>query len=348
MAKFAHLEIEEKIQIEDKTRLSGIKSFISVGASALDAVTIKPGADESAISVFNTNQNLWFLDWQFEIFNGDFDATNNKLDFSEDGGTTELTATITPGTFTLATLATEVQTQLNAEGAFTYTVTVDKDDRFTIISTGNTSLLPNEGSNSETSILPIIGYSSKPGFDDNAFSNETELKGLKIRFLPKAITLSVDDSTTPVTQTRFIKLYSEAGDALFSIDADLRTKKSDVLNWIEQGRNTFIKFHREAQREILEFVREEGIVDIDGNPLKLKDFTNPSDLRLWSTFLTLRLILDDLSNAIGDVFDEDARGFESKEMKHRKMTFLRVDFDNDGRSDIGEGIKNRSVKLIRQ
>lgn len=47
---------------------------------------------------------------------------NNKLDFIEIG-TTELTATLTKGSYTPSELATEVKTQLDVAGANTYTVT---------------------------------------------------------------------------------------------------------------------------------------------------------------------------------------------------------------------------------
>ena len=84
------------------------------------------------------------------------------------------------------------------------------------------------------------------------------------------------------------------------------------------------------------------------NPFEVKNFTNPQDLRKWSTFVTLRLIMDDVSNATGDIFQLEARDFEQKETVHRNNAFIRVDQDNDGRSEIGEGIKPRSARLIRQ
>lgn len=346
MALFAHLEIEDKLQIKDKSRFNGSKSFVSVGSDSITDVTVKPGADGSAITVFNSSQDLWYLDWQFNTWNGDFDVTNNKLDFNEGGS--ELTATVSAGTYTLATLAAEIKTQMDSAGANTYTVSVDKDDKITISADGQFSLLPNTGSNSETSILPIIGFSSKPGFDDHLYENETSITGERVRSLPKAVTLEVDDGTLTDSQTKYVNLYSVAGDALFSNDNDLRSKKSDILRWVERGRNSFLNYHRAAQDEILNWCREEGYIDINGDPLEIKNFTNPTDLNLWSTYLTMRLIFDDLSNANDDIFYKEARGFESKEMKHRKMAFLRLDVDNDGKSDVGEGVKSRSVRLIRQ
>lgn len=344
MALFPHLEVEKRLQVNDKTRLSGTKSFVSTGSAAIDAVTVKPGADESAISVFNASSSNWFLDWEFIDFEGDFDSTNNKIDFKESGS--ELTATISAGTYTLSTLATQVQTQLNSAGSNTYTVTVDKDERMTIAADGNFSLLPNEGSNRDSSALPILGFSNKPGFTDEKYANSTSLKGEVIRWLPRAITLEIDNSTTPVSDTKYIQVFSESGDSLFSSDFDLVTKKQDILSWVKAGRNSFLNFHRQAQEEIIDWFRGEGSVNIDGDPLEVKNLVHPTDLNQWSTYLTLRLIFDDLSNDVDDIFDREARGFESREMRLRDR-IMRIDIDNDGKSDIGENIQVRSAKLIR-
>jgi hypothetical protein len=54
---------EDLVQVNDKTRIDVSKSFVS-GANITN-ITIKPSADDSAISVFNTNQERWHLDWAY-------------------------------------------------------------------------------------------------------------------------------------------------------------------------------------------------------------------------------------------------------------------------------------------
>lgn len=54
---------EDLVQVNDKTRIDVSKSFVS-GDSVTD-ITIKPEASESAISVFNSNQDKWYLDWAY-------------------------------------------------------------------------------------------------------------------------------------------------------------------------------------------------------------------------------------------------------------------------------------------
>ena len=347
MALFAHLEVEDRLQVNDKTRLNGSKSFESKGANAVTEITVKPGADGSAISVFNSNSEQWFLDWEFKTWDGDFDSTNNKLDFNEGAG--ELTATITPATYTLASLVIEVETQLNSAGTLTYTVSADDDDKITISAVGGTfSLLPTEGSNKNESILHILGFNSAGGRGDGEFSNKSSAIGKRVRYLPKAVTLNLIngvDADDP--EIKYIKLYSVAGDSLWSADEDLAAKKSDILRWTEKGRNSFKKWHRKAQDEILDYLRREGHVDVFDEPLEVKDLLYPEDLRQWSTFLTLRLIMDDLSNAVDDIFDREARKFEGREMRARNDALIRADLDRDGVADLGEGVSIRSTRMIR-
>lgn len=85
--------------------------------------------------------------------------SNFHIDFNEGAG--ELTAELSTNSYTLQTLATEVQTKLNAVGSDTYTVTVDRATRlYTISSTGTFSLLGATGTNSGESALSTLGFSA--------------------------------------------------------------------------------------------------------------------------------------------------------------------------------------------
>ena len=62
---FPKLTLETVLQVEDKTRLSAALSFVSSGN--ITDVLIKPELTESFISVFNTDQDKWFLDWAYTV-----------------------------------------------------------------------------------------------------------------------------------------------------------------------------------------------------------------------------------------------------------------------------------------
>ena len=91
------------------------------------------------------------------------DVDNKRIDFEETSAT-ELTATLTEGSFTPAELATEVKTQLDSAGASTYTVTHDAiSGKFLIASDrsggGNIFKLQfDTGTNALTSASMPLGY----------------------------------------------------------------------------------------------------------------------------------------------------------------------------------------------
>jgi hypothetical protein len=85
---------------------------------------------------------------------------NDKLDFSEDGGS-ELTATITAGNYTPVTLAAEIQTQLIAAGDDNFTCTYSTTTKkITIANSELTSveLLWQSGTNTLTTIGTFVGF----------------------------------------------------------------------------------------------------------------------------------------------------------------------------------------------
>lgn len=92
-------------------------------------------------------------------------AVNDKIDFREDD-TTTFAATLTPGVYSTATLATEIKTQLEAAGAGTYTVTYDglaggNTRKYTIsVAGGATTVIIQwaTGTNALTSVRPELGF----------------------------------------------------------------------------------------------------------------------------------------------------------------------------------------------
>jgi hypothetical protein len=65
---FPNLEIEDVVQVNDKTRINGTKSFVSKDNAAVTLVRIKPEATESFIDVTGgapISANNWYLDWQY-------------------------------------------------------------------------------------------------------------------------------------------------------------------------------------------------------------------------------------------------------------------------------------------
>lgn len=351
MALFPYLELEKKIQVNDRTRMEGIKSFVSNDEAALTVMTVAPGGDESPIDVFDADADLRYLEWQFADFEGDFDTSNNKLDFSENGGA-ELTATVSTATYSLSALVTEVQTQLNATGTLVYTVAIDDDEKITISVPGDDkfSLFPKSGTNRDVSAWPILGFKplGRKGNDDSIFDQVNDLEGKVVEWLPKRITLSVDNASTPAPVTETVMLYSVSGDHLFSSDPDLVTVRSDILKYVRAGRNSFKDYHRQSQEDILAFLDEEGHVDLNGEKFTKHSIVDIEEVNNWSVYLTLSYIFRDIIKSNDDEFFVALRGeFFSKSERYKKRMLLRLDVDGDGSAELGEGLQIRSGRLVR-
>lgn len=92
------------------------------------------------------------------------DSTNNKINFKESGGGSELTATLASGTYTSTSLASEIKTKMQAAvGATgTYTVTNSATTGKWTISTslGFLSILWATGTNAANSTRTAIGFNN--------------------------------------------------------------------------------------------------------------------------------------------------------------------------------------------
>ena len=341
---FPKLEHEPDVQVSDRTRLSAVKSFVTVGSPAITTATIKPSQSDSAISIFNTDQNKWFLDWQYG-FICDITALNNKIDFKDND--TTLVATIADGSYTGSQLATAIQTALNAAGGVnTYTVTFTQKEKFLFESTGRFSLIL-RGNNEEVSFLkylPIIDNYDTVSNLTNLTRYETDV----VESLPVIATLTLSDGTSTQVFNSIIRVFSKEGDSLYSSDSDLQRHENKILNFVEPGRNTFLNIHRRAQHLILAYLDRNGYVDDYGNPYTKKSVLRLEELHEWSIFLTLKLIFESLSNATDDIFREKAKRYEEMEKYYRDRIILRLDTNNDDRLDLNEGINVGFSQVFRR
>jgi len=62
---FPKLEIEPIVQVNDKTRLSAVKSFADKSESAITKVEIDPDGSTGFIDVTGASSSDWYLDWQY-------------------------------------------------------------------------------------------------------------------------------------------------------------------------------------------------------------------------------------------------------------------------------------------
>ena len=128
----------------------------------------------------------------------------------------------------------------------------------------------------------------------------------------KVITLKLDDGSGEVTFTKTIEIVSEATDSLFSKDADLIPHEEDILKWLPEGRSTWNYMHRKAQGLILKELYKSRIYADDGTKLTAAEVIDKDEVKEWSIFKTLEMIMNFTSNKPDDVFRQKAQYYGSK------------------------------------
>lgn len=340
MPNFPVLDLEDLVQEGDKTRLDASKSYAS-GGSQIDSIEITPSLLEDPVDVTAAQKLDWQYDFEFDVGTG----VNAKLEFEEAG--TPLTATLTQGTYTPAELAAEIQARMRAVSAIDYVVTVDDDNAFTFEGNGTTvfALLPLGGSLPDQSILSEIGFSE----DTEA---KTEHTGEAVETIYKRITLTLTEDGTPddiVTEKSYLlPIISEAADHLFSSDDKLRRHEENIMSYVPDGRSTWKNAHRRAQDLIITWLDDNGYWGFQGQRITPKRIQDVKEVTDWATFLTLQLIFENIRNAVDDVFGLKAEKYERLVPVYRNKALLRMDVNEDGEVDIGEGYEIRNAIVVRR
>ncbi len=139
-----------------------------------------------------------------------------------------------------------------------------------------------------------------------------------------------------------------AADMLWSSDAELRTHEPTVMDYLADGRATFLDKHRLAQTEILRWLDKEGYTDSNNEPFTKAALTEVEEVAAWAKFVCLRLIYAGLSNAIDDIFERKSKEYKGMESQARERAVLRIDVDGDGETDSTETVDIRSCVVVRR
>lgn len=160
-------------------------------------------------------------------------------------------------------------------------------------------------------------------------------------------TVRITTDGAPVTFSDTIEVTTAADDMLLSNDKDLTAIEEDILKFVPKGRNSWLNVHRKAQQLILDEIDERGITNTDGTRITKDQLVEIEDFRQWSAYMTLWLIMNDISNSVDDKFANKAASYKNTMDFHRERSFMRIDFNKDGNIDAGEKEPVRSSRLIR-
>ena len=330
MSIFSILDFEPEVQLNDKTRLSAVKSFASKAVHEITSLTIKPESSGSAIDVYGAQSSDWFLDWAYSNTSIDVGSENDDLIFHEGGA--NISTTLTAGTYTLSQYATHLAARMTAAGTKTYTASV-ADGKITI---------------SATAPYQFRACSvSAQSFFDLAVLAASQTSGL-VEYGNKIITVTASNGTDTDTKYFYLKAYSEAGDYLFCNDGDLIAHEPDIMSWVQDGRSSFKNVYRRTQKLIIAWLDEKGYCNVYGDKYTKRDIIDLEEVRQWATFKSLRLIFQGLSNSVEDVFATKAKLYEGYEIAARQRVILRLDTNKDGQVEDTEGLSIYSGSLYRR
>lgn len=315
----AILHAEKQLQVQDLTRFDASKSILVKGSvDPINSVKIKAGADGTDIEIFNAQPKNWFVDFAFSEYKFDVDATNSKLSFEVNG--TKYVTDVVAGTYTLATLLVAIKTAMELIAPpLVVSFSVDERSRITIAPSLSLKILPKS--------------SSSDLFQHVGFKEDGQLVGYPVEYGIRKVTLTVASISESNSIDQYIEVYSEYGDFLFNEDADLVGFENDIMKWLPAGRGSYKDVNRKSQRSILDWVDRQGYRDDSGKKITKFAFVDNSDVRMWSTYLSLKLFFMGITNATDDVFKRKAAYYEKLEIEARDRVVLNLDLDGDGKKE---------------
>lgn len=351
---FVNADVETDLQLGDMTRIDVSKCFVSKGGTAISTITVIPGLERDGIDVLTDaaaveDEDKRYLDWQFGgdgdgdsemIF--DVDETWNLIDFEYGGAA--FVGTVEPGVYDMGTLLDAIDDALQAgatgSAAGILSESVDEENRITITMDRSINLLGESGPNADKSFLKHIGFrKDKSG---------SVLVGKRVEYGIRIVQVSATNGVdAEATKYFYIRVYDEAGDALFSDDGALRQLESNIMRLVPPGRASFKDKHRQAQMNIIQKMNDEGMIDVFSEAYTKAAFVDKSEVKLWATYEALKEIYEDNWREDGDINYLKWRKYQGLAKEASDKALLRIDVDQDGKLDINEGV-NYSYATVRR
>lgn len=164
----------------------------------------------------------------------------------------------------------------------------------------------------------------------------------------KTVSLKITTTTTDETFTKDIEVLDLEDANLFSNDDDLISYEPDVYKYLPKKWSSWNSLHYEAQKYIVQWLDDKAIFDKSGNKYAAEDILDIQEVREFSMMKVLELIFRGNSNQAGDIFSIKADEYKQLLDHKASKAHLRLDFNKNGESDLGESTNLMSVNLIRQ
>ena len=325
----AILHTLKETQIGDLVRFDASKSAKIRGTvDDINAVKIKVGMNGVDLNVFGPNPKNWFLDTTINDAGFDIDETNGSIDFEVNGQ--KFSAQVSTAHYTLDALLLEIKNKIEAlVSSLSVSFTVGVDNR---ISMSSSSLLTLDPTRTAKSVFRLLG------FDEKGQTRSYPLEGGICR-----VTLTVESASENAQVHNYIRVFTPEGDSLFSCDADLETEEPDIMKWLPEGKSSYNYLHRKAQKEIIDFLDQNGYRAATGKKLNKWALVDKLDVKLWSTYLALKIHFAGIYNAERDVFVSKSKAYGALAESAKQRVIVLFDTNNDGVADASSGFSQGRV-----
>jgi len=157
----------------------------------------------------------------------------------------------------------------------------------------------------------------------------------------------VTTSGSPTSVSSAVTVITSATDNLFSADSDLTAWEPDIFKYLPSGRATFLNVHREAQKQILDWLDRHEIWDGNDDRLTAAAVVDVQEVKEWSKFLTLQIIFESLYNAKDDVFSQKSVKYAALSEEARARAQIKLDLNGSGTATNSERVLFNTIRVVR-
>lgn len=137
---------------------------------------------------------------------------------------------------------------------------------------------------------------------------------------------------------------------VFADDYDMEEGYANLDDLKASASESLIKYHQSARNEIIQLIRNAGYTKTNVNLMNITkwDILNPDEIREAAKWKALELFFFELSNEVGDKYDQLANKCATKFASAFNLYLFTLDSDDDGVADTGEVNSVNFIQVVRR
>ena len=165
----------------------------------------------------------------------------------------------------------------------------------------------------------------------------------------KIITLRLTDSlSAQLTFPKTIQCLDLTAQKLFSNDSNLYPYETEIDQYLPKKWSSWNLVHLQSQEWIMDWLDEMGMTDNEGEKYIVADLLDSDQVKQLSCVKTLELIYESNINIPGDLYTQKRDKYQKMVSERSSRSYLKLDANKDGLSDLGDRQRLNSVGLYRR